>query len=370
MNIPDLQAFINLKHHLPAVGTWRSSVHVFDERSAQAIRAALAAGRPLLVRGDPGTGKSQLARAAAKVLGRKFLAQVVDAHTEIQDLWYRFDAVSRLGNAQVLSITGKDKDVDEELKPGHYLSPGILWWAFAWDRAAEHSCKHPLFKPDANDPGDVQKGVVLLLDEIDKADADLPNSLLETLDNGKFTVPWIHDTVGVELGSHIPRPLVVITTNEDRQLPGAFVRRCLVLDLSLPESESALQRYLQERAALHFPAQEPAGDSSEPLERDSKGILKAKSRFDDGVLTKVARQLYQDRLAAQALGVTPPGQAEYLDVLRVLDELVPQDKARQLELLETIQAFALKKYPGMQKPQAPQPDEGDSGGSEIGLEDN
>jgi hypothetical protein len=112
------------------------------------------------------------------------------------------------------------------------------------------------------------------------------------------------------------------------------------------------------------------GDNPQPLERDSKGILKAKSRFDDEVLTKVARQLYQDRLAAKALGVTAPGQAEYLDVLRVLDELVPQNKAKQLELLETIQEFALKKYPGMQKPQAPQSSDEESEMPEIRLEDN
>ena len=125
MNIPNLDEFVQLTHRLKATGTWRESVHVFDDRSAQAIRAALASGRPLLVRGEPGTGKSQLARAAAKVLNRRFMSQVVDAHTEIQDLWYRFDAVSRLGNAQVLSVTGKEKDVEKELEPERYLSPGI-----------------------------------------------------------------------------------------------------------------------------------------------------------------------------------------------------------------------------------------------------
>jgi len=329
MNIPHLDNFINIKHNLPAVSTWRKSVHVFDERSAQAIRSALAAGRPLLVRGDPGTGKSQLARAAAKVLGRKFLSQVVDAHTEIQDLWYRFDAVSRLGNAQVLSVTGKDKDVDEELDPRHYLSPGILWWAFAWESAVTHKCKHPMFKPDEIDTGDHNQGVVLLLDEIDKADADLPNSLLETLDNGKFTVPWLHNTVGVDADSKIPRPLVIITTNEDRQLPGAFVRRCLVLDLSLPQSEGGLMRFLKERAVFHFPEDTQSEDQGQRIERDeTTRQLLARSRFHDDVITKVARQLYQDRLQAQSFGVTPPGQAEFLDVLKVLDELTSRNTAQ------------------------------------------
>jgi len=351
MNIPNLKKFINIKHSLPTVGTWRKSVHVFDERSAQAIRAALAAGRPLLVRGEPGTGKSQLARAAAKVLKRKFLSQVIDAHTEIQDLWYRFDAVSRLGNAQVLSVAGGTMNVDEELEPEKYLSPGILWWAFAWDRAEKHKCKYPLFMPDAKSQEDKSNGIVLLLDEIDKADADLPNSLLETLDNGKFTVPWIHDSVGVDAEGNVPRPLVMITTNEDRQLPGAFVRRCLVLDLSLPKKEAALTNYLKDRAVYHFPAEEQDTQNSEdqPIERDENNRLLAQSRFDDAVLTLAAHQLYIDRQEANTLGVTPPGQAEYLDMLRVLDELVKNDTDEQLKLLMTIKEFSLKKCPGMQQ---------------------
>jgi len=352
MNIPERSEFTDFKHSLSAIGTWRKNVHVFDDRSAQAIRAALAAGRPLLVRGEPGTGKSQLARAAAKVLQRKFLSQVIDAHTEIQDLWYRFDAVSRLGNAQVLSVNGKPEDVKSELDPKKYLSPGILWWAFAWERAEKHQCEHPLFRPDQQDHFEKNNGVVLLLDEIDKADADLPNSLLETLDNGKFTVPWIHDSVGIDGQGKIPRPLVVITTNEDRQLPGAFVRRCLVLDLSLPEKESDLIEHLKERAVHHFPLKEETDqeESDQEIKRDQHKRLLAKSRFDERVLTEVAKQLYQDRQQADALGVTPPGQAEYLDILRVLDRFVRNEAPeKQLALLKEIQDFSFKKYPGMQR---------------------
>lgn len=354
MKIPAIEAFINVKHCLPAVGTWRKSVHVFDQRTAQAIRAALAAGRPLLVRGEPGTGKSQLARAAACVLRRKFLSHVVDAHTEVQDLWYRFDAVSRLGNAQILSATGKGmsrEQVDEELNAERYLSPGILWWAFDWQSAIAHSGEHPFFIPDENDPGEVRNGVVLLLDEIDKADAELPNSLLETLDNGKFTVPWIKKTVGAADGAESDRPLVVITTNEDRQLPGAFVRRCMVLDLRLPRERGALTRFLKERAAFHFP-DEPGNerecDAPAPLQRDDQGNLLHGCRFHDSVLDEAAGQLFRDRQKAGSLGVTPPGQAEFLDMLRVLDELACGDSDRQYDLLLSIKEFALRKYPGMQ----------------------
>ncbi len=353
MKIPDLEYFTDRKHTLLAIGTWRESVHVFDERTAQAIRAALAAGRPLLVRGEPGAGKSQLARAAARVLKRKFLSHVVDAHTEIQDLWYRFDAVSRLGNAQVLSVTGKEmtvREMEQKLSPEKYLSPGILWWAFDWNDADKKKSRHPFFIPDGNDPGDEKEGVVLLLDEIDKADADLPNSLLETLDNGRFTVPWIKKTVGVAHGELAKRPLVVLTTNEDRQLPGAFVRRCLVLDLRLPKEKGALIRHLKERAAFHFPAEiERDGACDRRIQRDESGMLLHKSCFHDDVLSEAAEQLYKDRQEANSLGVTPPGQAEYLDMLRVLNELAPKNTGKQKVLLQTVKEFALKKYPGMQK---------------------
>lgn len=355
MTIPILDEFIDIRHALPTVGTWGEAVHVFDERSAQAVRAALASGRPLLVRGEPGTGKSQLARAAAKVLGRKFLSHVINAHTEIQDLWYRFDAVSRLGQAQVLSVvcqceqeTDRQQQVVEQLRPDKYLSPGILWWAFDWTDAAEHSGKHPLFLPDDQDPGDEKQGVVLLLDEIDKADSDLPNSLLETLDNGRFTVPWIRKTVGAEANGQATRPLVVLTSNEDRQLPGAFVRRCLVLELRLPRDREAMTAALMACAAYHYPEQQETA-AARPLRRNDRGELAEKSRFADEVLREAAEQLYQDRQTAANMGVTPPGQAEYLDMLRVLDTLVPNDTARQGELLATIKEFALKKHPGMQQ---------------------
>lgn len=355
MTIPTLKQFTATSHCLKKTGTWRESVHVFDDRTAQAIRAALASGRPLLVRGEPGTGKSQLARAAAKVMGRKFLSHVVDAHTEIQDLWYRFDAVSRLGQAQVLSATAQDKNqdaIDAELDPEQYLSPGILWWAFDWKTADEHSCKHPLFMPDADDPGNEQNGVVLLLDEIDKADADLPNSLLETLDNGKFTVPWLRKTVGVNCdgetvaGDEKVRPLVVITTNEDRQLPGAFIRRCMVLDLRLPKNKDKLVQELKDRAAFHFPKQAAdAACADQAIDLD----VKPQSRFHDDILNEAAEQLYKDRQQANSLGVTPPGQAEYLDMLRVLDELAGDDQEEQARLLAVVKEYALKKYPGMQR---------------------
>ncbi|MEE9412622.1 MAG: MoxR family ATPase [Methylococcales bacterium] len=348
MTIPNID--INKIWPLPAVNTWRKSVHVFDEETVYAIRAALAADRPLLIRGEPGTGKSQLARAAAVALGRQFLCHVVTAHTEIQDLWYRFDAVSRLGDAQILGLGVKQQDESDNsgqkktaeqkqevtaeslLDPLKYLSPGIFWWAFDHLSARQYSSNrsHQAYHPDGDDDTQWNNGVVLLIDEIDKSGSDLPNSLLETLDNGKFSVPWVDHPIGINMKT--PNPLVIITTNEDRQLPGAFLRRCLVLELSLPEQEIEQRQELIKRAAAHFDWDEAAIDHKRE------------------VLNKVAKQLYEDRQLADRLGVTPPGQAEFLDILHVLSKLA-DNNAGQLKLLDKIADFALKKFPDMKNKQ-------------------
>lgn len=322
------------KYDFRPTPTWPvQSVHVFDERCVHAIQAAIAAQRPLLIRGEPGTGKSQLARAAAKALNRKFVYEVIKANTEIDDLWYRFDAISRLGHAQVLSATAKEKsqaEIDAELDPRKFISPGVLWWAFAWDEAQKqhNDCKYQLYEPDPYDEGNIANGVVLLLDEIDKADTHLHNSLLETLDSGRYHIPWCKQTICAANDSQ--RPLVIITTNEDRQLPGPFVRRCLVLELWLPDEQEELVDFLCKRGREHFP----------------NAICSVK--FDDKVLINAATQLYADRQQAYKLGVTPPGQAEYLDILRALAKLASTKKGH-LKALAQIQDFALKKFPKMQK---------------------
>ena len=166
---------------LPNVGSWRESAHVFDESSANAIRAALAAQRPLLLRGEPGIGKSQLARAAAAQLGRLFISEVVNARSESQDLLWRFDAVRRLGDAQALGAARASEDeLDNRLAQTNYVSPGALWWAFDWDSARkQHDSSGAQFgmpvPPTGWKPDD---GCVVLIDEIDKAEAELPNGLL------------------------------------------------------------------------------------------------------------------------------------------------------------------------------------------------
>src|SRR5262245_5467899 len=112
---------------LPKLGSWPATRHVFDKASAYALAAAEAANRPLLVRGEPGTSKSQLARAAAVARKRLFLSVVVNARTECQDLQWQFDAVARLGEAQTLAHTHeRETDVRQYLQPRRFLTPGPL----------------------------------------------------------------------------------------------------------------------------------------------------------------------------------------------------------------------------------------------------
>ena len=306
---------------LPSCGTWPDSVHLLDEQSADAILAALAAERPLLVRGEPGSGKSQLARAAAQVLGRLFVSSVVHARSEAQDLLWEYDAVARLGEAQVLATVQSDLGHRERLDPRRYLIPGPLWWVFDWESAQSQITEFSLCKatPPAAPAGWTPvQGAVLLLDEIDKAEADLPNSLLETLGNGRFPVPWLDAPVGLRRG--VPAPLVVITTNEERELPAAFLRRCMVLKLDLPTNPDDLIACLVQRGKEHFGA-----DSAE------------------GLRTLVAEQLVRDRARARDLGRPPPGQAEYLDILRALVNARGPDEAAQTALFRRIDRFALDK---------------------------
>lgn len=316
--------------------------HIFTEEDCHALWAAYAAGRPLLVRGKPGTGKSQLARAMAHQLGWAFVSETVRGGTELDDLHWRFDAIGRLGEAQALAAAGGQAgDVAARLDPLRFLTPGAFWWAFAWQsaaaqqgRAAGHAGTPPV-APSGWQAG--RDGVVLLLDEIDKAEPDLPNGLLETLGSLRFNVPHIDCHAAVETPETAATPrnpiqadparlLLVITTNEERELPQAFVRRCFVHTLRMEESAEpvlldgkpvpARDLWLRERGWLHFA-----------------------DRIHPQVYLHAAALLWQDR-EDNPHNLYPPGLAEYLDLLRALAQLPP---AEQQSRLAAISRYALHK---------------------------
>ncbi len=308
--------------------------HIFQENSAQAVRAALAARRPLLVRGEPGVGKTQLAEAAVRVLKMPFVSHVVDSRTESRDLLWSFDAVMRLADAQVAAAlrpavgsSGNSTETPDSLKKtlraelnvAKYVRPGPLWWAFHWEDAESQAACSETPKPEVHEGANHRNGVVVLIDEIDKADADVPNGLLEALGSGRFK-PLGRDKPVQIKG---PPPLVVITTNEERVLPSAFVRRCLVHHLTLPEKDEELVKLLIARATAHFDSRE------------------AESRT---LFEKAADLLVTARRRAKERFVSPlPGQAEYLDLLRAVRDLREGTKADPLEILNSVKPFLLEK---------------------------
>lgn len=321
---------IDTAYTLPAISGWPEQHHQFEKENNNAIQAALATGRPLLVRGEPGTGKSQLARAAAHVLGRPFIYEVITSKTDVNDLLWHFDAVARLGEAQIQSagagITKYSAEkVREILSPDKFISPGKIWWAINWQSAIDQSklCGSPV---QSGLKDGWKKGCVLLIDEIDKADSELPNGLLECFSNRSFQVPYFAHPI--EHNPDQPAPLVIITTNEERELPPAFLRRCLVLQLHLPKDPDNLKKFLIKRGNVHF-----------------EGTFKDQVSDYHDVLELAADQLIIDRSDSEKTGLSKPGQAEYLDLCNAVLKIAVKKGIKGTKILNEIANFSLKKNP-------------------------
>lgn len=228
-----------------------------------AVNAAVTLQRPLLVKGEPGTGKTELARQVAASLGMELIEWHVKSTTKAQQGLYEYDAVSRLRDSQLGDARVHDV--------ANYIRRGKLWQAFT-----------------------APARVVLLIDEVDKADIEFPNDLLQELDRMEFHVYETGETVRA-----VHRPVVIITSNNDKELPDAFLRRCFFHYIRFPNPDT-----LRAIVALHFP-----------------GIKEA-------LLTTALTQFYEIRDTPGLKKM--PSTSEVLDWLKLLlaEDLGPEDLRR------------------------------------------
>lgn len=189
-----------------------SSDYVTSEPLRNAVNVAIALGRPLLIRGEPGTGKTLLAHSIAHGLGKKLIVWNIKSTTKAQEGLYVYDTVQRLNDSRF-----GDRDISDIKQ---YIKLGKLGQSFA--------------SPEQ---------VVLLIDEVDKADIEFPNDLLNELDEMSFYIPETNETI-----TAVYRPITVITSNAEKELPDAFLRRCIFHYIEFPAPE-----LMEEIVRVHFP---------------------------------------------------------------------------------------------------------------------
>jgi MoxR-like ATPase len=189
-----------------------SSKYIASKELMEIVNVAIALGKPLLIKGEPGTGKTLLAHSIAEALNKKLIVWNIKSTTKAKDGLYVYDTVQRLNDARF-----GDKDISDIRQ---YIKLGKLGQAFV-----------------------SEEQVVLLIDEIDKADIEFPNDLLHELDEMSFYIPELNEEIKAK-----HRPIVVITSNAEKELPDAFLRRCIFHYIEFPTPEM-----MEEIVRVHFP---------------------------------------------------------------------------------------------------------------------
>lgn len=240
-----------------------TDTYVATDDLTVAVNAAVTLERPLLVKGEPGTGKTELARQVADSLGLPMIEWHIKSTTRAQQGLYEYDAVSRLRDSQL----GEERVHDV----ANYIRKGKLWQAF-----------------------EAPQKTVLLIDEIDKADIEFPNDLLQELDKMEFHVYETGQVVRAEI-----RPIVIITSNNEKELPDAFLRRCFFHYIRFPDMET-----MRKIVEVHHPG------------------------LKDALLTTALTQFYELRETAGLK--KKPSTSEVLDWLKLLlaEDLSPEDLKR------------------------------------------
>jgi MoxR-like ATPase len=282
--------------------------YVYSDDIILKVNVALVTGRPLLVRGPSGAGKSSLAANVARFMGWRYYEFVVTSRTQARDLLYTFDTLRRLSDAELGRLRNDTgPEATEQLADlARYIEPGDLWWALDQESAQRRGVPagqpggEPSRDPNRNPDARTEQAVVLI-DEIDKADPDVPNDLLVPIGSLEFRIPEIGaDIRPRERQPQPPPPLVVITTNNERELPNAFMRRCLILDLQRARpamlKDIARQRFGTSAAKeLLFGALADLMDDRPPGREFSQAPLPSTAEFIDALQACLDLNVTPDR---------------------------------------------------------------------------